>query len=172
MKSWCLEADVYFLEPQTLKEGEDTASFANRVQRMVAKKAGLHVCPWDGYLKYFKPNPRFRAKRQKMFAEVLLKNLEADSKGIPRGASLGDLENLDEDTVDAFAKKISSPDPWEEAPEVSRVCPRPPFNGTRGRGGVGGSVSRRGHGGRALLEEQEEDSTPATAKTKSRRKNK
>ena len=48
---------------------------------MVAKKGGMRTCPWDGYLKYFKPNPRFKEKRQKMFAEVLLKNWEADESG-------------------------------------------------------------------------------------------
>lgn len=53
MTSWALVADVYFLPPQSMREGETSADFANRVQAMIAEVAGLQIVPWDGYLKYY-----------------------------------------------------------------------------------------------------------------------
>lgn len=53
MTSWALVCDVYFLPPQTLLPNEDSAAFAARVQRLIAKWAHLRIVPWDGYLKYY-----------------------------------------------------------------------------------------------------------------------
>ena len=38
---------------QVQKHGESSQQFAERVQAMIAKRAGLKVVPWDGYLKYY-----------------------------------------------------------------------------------------------------------------------
>ena len=38
---------------QTQAEGESSQQFAERVQAMIAKRAGLKAVPWDGYLKYY-----------------------------------------------------------------------------------------------------------------------
>ena len=38
---------------QTQKEGESSQQFAERVQTLIAKRAGLKAVPWDGYLKYY-----------------------------------------------------------------------------------------------------------------------
>ena len=53
MTSWALVADIYFLPPQTIQEGETAVEFANRVQAMIAEVAQLRIVPWDGYLKYY-----------------------------------------------------------------------------------------------------------------------
>ena len=53
MTSWAVVCDVYFLEPQTKQENETSQQFAERVQRLIAKRANLHIAPWDGYLKYY-----------------------------------------------------------------------------------------------------------------------
>ena len=44
---------MYFLEPQTQREGETSQHFAERVQQMIATRANLKIAPWDGYLKYY-----------------------------------------------------------------------------------------------------------------------
>ena len=53
MTSWALVADVYFLPPQNIREGESAVEFAGRVQQMIADVAKLRPVPWDGYLKYY-----------------------------------------------------------------------------------------------------------------------
>lgn len=53
MTSWAVVCDVYFLEPQTKQENENSQQFAERVQKLIAKRANLHIAPWDGYLKYY-----------------------------------------------------------------------------------------------------------------------
>ena len=53
MTSWAVVCDVYFLEPQTKQKDETSQQFAERVQKLIANRAKLHVAPWDGYLKYY-----------------------------------------------------------------------------------------------------------------------
>lgn len=53
MSSWALVCDVHFLEPQKKGENESSTEFAERVQAMIAAKAGLKIAKWDGYLKYY-----------------------------------------------------------------------------------------------------------------------
>lgn len=53
MTSWAVVCDVYFLEPQTKHEDESSQQFAERVQKLIANRAKLHIAPWDGYLKYY-----------------------------------------------------------------------------------------------------------------------
>lgn len=53
MTSWAVVCDVYFLEPQTKHKDETSQQFAERVQKVIANRAKLHVAPWDGYLKYY-----------------------------------------------------------------------------------------------------------------------
>jgi len=38
MTSWAVVCDVYFLEPQRMREGESADAFASRVQEMIARK--------------------------------------------------------------------------------------------------------------------------------------
>jgi hypothetical protein len=59
MTAWCVVVDVWFMDPQTIAPGEDAVAFAERVQKMIAKRAGLEAVHWDGYLKYWKPSERF-----------------------------------------------------------------------------------------------------------------
>ena len=53
MTSWAVVCDVYFLEPQTKHKDESSQQFAERVQKLIASRAKLHIAPWDGYLKYY-----------------------------------------------------------------------------------------------------------------------
>lgn len=53
MTSWALVADVYFLPPQKMQDGESAEQFAARVQHMIADVAKLRIVSWDGYLKYY-----------------------------------------------------------------------------------------------------------------------
>ncbi|KAM9980860.1 hypothetical protein ACTFIY_003184 [Dictyostelium cf. discoideum] len=76
MTSWAFVCDVWYLEPQTIREGETATQFANRVKAMIAKKAGIINVPWDGYLKYFKPGSRFAEHKQKIFASRFKKKFE------------------------------------------------------------------------------------------------
>lgn len=73
MKSWCLVADIWFLEPQKRQPNESAIDFAARVQKMIATKAGLVNLHWDGYLKYYAPSERMKNERQKIFADSLIK---------------------------------------------------------------------------------------------------
>eukprot|EP00742_Colponemidia_sp_Colp-10_P008116 GILJ01008760.1.p1 GENE.GILJ01008760.1~~GILJ01008760.1.p1 ORF type:complete len:568 (-),score=77.82 GILJ01008760.1:168-1871(-) len=75
MTCWALVCDVWYLEPQRPKEGESPEKFATRIRDMIAKKAGLKVVDFDGYMKYFKPSPKFVQKRQAAYAKQLLARL-------------------------------------------------------------------------------------------------
>eukprot|EP01025_Chloroclados_australasicus_P049088 TRINITY_DN557_c0_g1_i4.p1 TRINITY_DN557_c0_g1~~TRINITY_DN557_c0_g1_i4.p1 ORF type:complete len:404 (-),score=42.26 TRINITY_DN557_c0_g1_i4:514-1587(-) len=79
MRSWAVVCDVWFLEPQTKQEGESAQEFAERVQKMIAQKAGLRIVPWDGYLKYYnlgEKHPQLIEKRRKVFADQFLQYLD------------------------------------------------------------------------------------------------
>ena len=97
MTSWAVVCDVYFLEPQAQRPGETAAAFAERVQRMVATRAGLTVAPWDGYLKYYNlaaKHPDLVEKRRAMFAARLRAVLPKGAEGRsvspgPKGAAGG-----------------------------------------------------------------------------------
>lgn len=64
MTSWALVADIYFLPPQKIREGESGADFANRVQAMIADVAKLRPVPWDGYLKYYNLAEKVRQRNR------------------------------------------------------------------------------------------------------------
>ena len=46
MKSWCLVADVHFLDPVKKYEKESAVDFAERVKTQICKVAGLINLPW------------------------------------------------------------------------------------------------------------------------------
>jgi len=76
MTSWAVVCDVWFLEPQYLREGETAIEFTERVRDMIAARAGLKKVPWDGYLKHNRPSPKHTEEKQRMFAESVLRRLE------------------------------------------------------------------------------------------------
>ncbi|KNC77476.1 hypothetical protein SARC_10066 [Sphaeroforma arctica JP610] len=69
--SWCVVADVWYLEAQTIRPGETSIQFAARVKEMICTQAGLTSVPWDGYLKYFRPSEREKRARQAVFADLI-----------------------------------------------------------------------------------------------------
>jgi hypothetical protein len=77
MTSWAVVCDVYYLEPQTRREGETVIEFAERVQTLICDRINIKKVPWDGYLKYYRPSPKLTEKRQQKFAESILKRLDA-----------------------------------------------------------------------------------------------
>ncbi|KAK6121533.1 hypothetical protein DH2020_044724 [Rehmannia glutinosa] len=76
MTSWAVVCDVWYLEPQNLKPGETPIEFAERVRDIISVRAGLKKVPWDGYLKYSRPSPKHRERKQQSFAESVLSRLE------------------------------------------------------------------------------------------------
>ncbi|KAF7841621.1 glycerol-3-phosphate acyltransferase 9 [Senna tora] len=76
MTSWAVVCDVWYLEPQSLKPGETPIEFAERVRDIISHRAGLKMVPWDGYLKYSRPSPKHRERKQQNFAESVLRRLE------------------------------------------------------------------------------------------------
>ncbi|KAL3637349.1 Glycerol-3-phosphate acyltransferase 9 [Castilleja foliolosa] len=76
MTSWAVVCDVWYLEPQNLKPGETPIEFAERVRDIISVRAGLKKVPWDGYLKYSRPSPKHRERKQQSFAESVLRRLE------------------------------------------------------------------------------------------------
>ncbi|KAL0376268.1 UNVERIFIED_CONTAM: Glycerol-3-phosphate acyltransferase 9 [Sesamum calycinum] len=76
MTSWAVVCDVWYLEPQNLKPGETPIEFAERVRDIISVRAGLRKVPWDGYLKYSRPSPKHRERKQQSFAESILRRLE------------------------------------------------------------------------------------------------
>eukprot|EP00697_Spironema_sp_BW2_P003027 gnl/Spiro4/14043_TR7534_c0_g1_i1.p1 gnl/Spiro4/14043_TR7534_c0_g1~~gnl/Spiro4/14043_TR7534_c0_g1_i1.p1 ORF type:complete len:517 (+),score=56.19 gnl/Spiro4/14043_TR7534_c0_g1_i1:52-1551(+) len=83
MTRWAVVCDVYFLEPQHIQEGETAVQFAERVKVMICERANLVNVPWDGYLKYMRPNPRFLEAQQSHFAERLKRVLEEPPISVP-----------------------------------------------------------------------------------------
>ena len=55
--------------------GESSASFAKRVQTLIAAKVGAQATDWDGYLKHWKPSKRYISARQQTFARALAEGL-------------------------------------------------------------------------------------------------
>lgn len=76
MTSWAVVCDVWYLEPQNLKPGETPIEFAERVRDIISVRAGIKKVPWDGYLKYSRPNPKHRERKQQCFADSILCRLE------------------------------------------------------------------------------------------------
>lgn len=66
MTSWAVVCDVWYLEPQEKLPEESPEQFAERVQEMICKKAGISKVPWDGMLKYYRPRPTLTEKRRKV----------------------------------------------------------------------------------------------------------
>jgi len=106
MTSWAMVVDVYYLEPQKIRPGEDPVQFAGRVKEMIAKKAKLISVPWDGYLKYFKPSPRFLENRQKKFSSSLLARYsQVNLVDLEKEFSEGSLERKSKDRPELHHRK-------------------------------------------------------------------
>ena len=86
-------ADVWFMEPQTIRENETSIEFAERVRAMIAKKAGLKMVARDGMLKYYRPHPRERIARQNFRRKVSNYSLQSwilsSQSQQPRDESIG-----------------------------------------------------------------------------------
>ncbi|KAK9790569.1 hypothetical protein WJX73_010646 [Symbiochloris irregularis] len=95
MTSWAVVCDVYFLEPQTQGPEERSDQFADRVQRLIAKRANLKIAPWDGYLKYYNlaaKHPDLIEKRRRILADRISAHL---------GSGASDISTLARDSQEA-----------------------------------------------------------------------
>ena len=81
MTSWAVVCDVWYLEPQTIREGETPIEFAERVRDLIAARAGITKVPWDGLLKYYRPSPKLTEKKQAKYADDIARRLEATVLG-------------------------------------------------------------------------------------------
>ena len=94
MKSWCLVADVYFLEPQKKLPNEDAIHFTDRVKKMISHKAKLVDLDWDGYLKYYSPSEKLTEAKQKCHAESMKRRFLTNVEEMVRNLSSTSLETL------------------------------------------------------------------------------
>ncbi|KAK4757162.1 hypothetical protein SAY87_007289 [Trapa incisa] len=69
--SWAVVCDVICFCIDNLIYGLSTW-----VRDMISIRAGLKKVPWDGYLKYSCPSPKHRERKQRSFAEWVLRRLE------------------------------------------------------------------------------------------------
>ena len=56
--------DVWYMEPQDRQPGETAEAFAERVQGMICRRAGITRVKWDGMLKYYRPRGTLTEKRR------------------------------------------------------------------------------------------------------------
>ena len=68
---WAMVADVWFLAPTSIKEGETPEDFARRVQLEISREAGLIPRQWDGYLKYVNVNDKMKNEQKNYYARQL-----------------------------------------------------------------------------------------------------
>ncbi|XP_033846188.1 glycerol-3-phosphate acyltransferase 3 [Periophthalmus magnuspinnatus] len=72
MTSWAIVVNVWYLPPMTIEDGEDAASFANRVKSAIASQGGLLDLAWDGGLKRGKVKDSFKEEQQKMYSSIIV----------------------------------------------------------------------------------------------------
>lgn len=82
--SWAVVCDVYYMEPETMKQGENAVQFANRVKKLICERAGLTSVNWDGFLKRHRISPRFMESRQRALASIVTRRLNGE---LPRAVS-------------------------------------------------------------------------------------
>lgn len=80
--NWCIVADIYWLEPQRRRNGETAEEFAERVQRLISKTAGLKFTTWNGYLKHYKPSQRVKEAPRKQYSRMLESKLRRYEEGV------------------------------------------------------------------------------------------
>jgi len=88
MTSWALVCDVWYMDPMLRRPDETAIDFAKRVQKAIARRAGLRVSNWDGYMKYWSPSTRFIRERRSQCAAWLLvaAGLRADDQDVDAGS--------------------------------------------------------------------------------------
>jgi 1-acyl-sn-glycerol-3-phosphate acyltransferase len=62
MTRWCMPVDVYWIEPQRIRQDETVVAFADRVKALISDRARLKNLSWDGYLKNYRPTTEKQAK--------------------------------------------------------------------------------------------------------------
>ncbi|KAL2917349.1 hypothetical protein HK105_203013 [Polyrhizophydium stewartii] len=82
MTRWALVADVWYLEPRSLRPGQSSADFANEVKAEISQVAKLKNLSWDGYFKNYAPPVEKRVQLKKnpqtRYGAVLRKRLNGN----------------------------------------------------------------------------------------------
>ncbi|EGF78871.1 hypothetical protein BATDEDRAFT_20142 [Batrachochytrium dendrobatidis JAM81] len=82
MTRWALVADVWYLEPRCLREGQTAVEFSNEVKAEISSVAKLKNLSWDGYFKNYAPPVEKRAQlkqnSQTRYGAVLRKRLNGN----------------------------------------------------------------------------------------------
>ena len=68
MTSWAVVADVWYLPPMDINEGETPIDFASRVKNLIADKGGLRDLQWDGQLKRKRVKSTYKQDIQKLYS--------------------------------------------------------------------------------------------------------
>lgn len=92
LTSWAVVCDVYYLEPQTIRPGESSIQFANRVKLLICERAGLISVNWDGFLKRHRISPKFLDSRQRALATIITRRMNGE---LPRSVSSSVLAGID-----------------------------------------------------------------------------
>eukprot|EP00038_Savillea_parva_P008186 m.175293 g.175293 ORF g.175293 m.175293 type:complete len:520 (+) comp13966_c0_seq1:71-1630(+) len=71
MTTWAVVCEITYLDPQYRRRGESSIAFATRVKEMIADAAGLTPVPWDGLLKYRTPRPEIKARRCRIYLNIV-----------------------------------------------------------------------------------------------------
>ncbi|KAF2343767.1 hypothetical protein FHG87_025477, partial [Trinorchestia longiramus] len=71
MTSWAIVCDVWYLPPMTIRQGETSIDFANRVKAEIARQGGLVDLIWDGGLKRSAVKKEWREQYQQEFSRRL-----------------------------------------------------------------------------------------------------
>lgn len=92
MTSWAVVCDVYYMEPQTIRQDESPVQFANRIKRLICERAELVSLNWDGFLKRHRISPKFLDARQRALASIFTRRLNGE---LPRAASTSTLMGVE-----------------------------------------------------------------------------
>jgi hypothetical protein len=132
-------------DAQTRLPGESGAAFAQRVQRMIAARAGLTAVDWDGDIKYWRPSDKFLQARQATLAEEI-----SGARGVldtPDGVQLGAARRAAHSTSSSAAGRLapgSPPTLRKPSRDTSGAGPLPSRGASCGsKGAVCASPSRK-----------------------------
>ncbi|KNC46066.1 lysophosphatidic acid acyltransferase [Thecamonas trahens ATCC 50062] len=106
MTSWAVVANVTYLPPVRRKANETAVQFANSVKSSIARAAGLKDTPWDGFLKYVSPSPRFAEHQRQIYTRSLL--LRFRISHVKRAASVARMASGESSPGSG---RLPSPDP-------------------------------------------------------------
>ncbi|ELA48145.1 hypothetical protein VCUG_00383 [Vavraia culicis subsp. floridensis] len=116
MSRWCMDVDVYWMDPVTREKNESVFDFVNRVKKLISEKAGLVSLKWNGYMKnkiIVKDIEILRAAFRQTYLDVIGERVREDKRGasedvICKNFSMNDLDNIGKKTSGQIVKSTKS----------------------------------------------------------------